>query len=58
MDDPQFCPPHYWLIEGRGIVRQHWTCKRCGLEREHREEQDASQYRGSLPRRGVRLPSK
>jgi hypothetical protein len=38
VEAPRVCPPHYWLIQGPGVGRQHWTCKRCGAEREHRED--------------------
>jgi len=38
---PKLCPPHHWLIQGPGVGSQLWTCKRCGAEHEHRED-DAS----------------
>jgi hypothetical protein len=30
------CPPHHWLIEGYAS-KETWTCKRCGVERQHDE---------------------
>ncbi len=28
------CPPHYWLIEKAGLHTQHWSCQRCGAEKD------------------------
>jgi hypothetical protein len=33
------CPPHHWLIDGEEGT-QHWTCQRCGAEREHQDTSD------------------
>lgn len=42
------CPPHHWVIAGEGNL-QHWSCQRCGAEREHRvpvEEERRGPWRG------------
>jgi hypothetical protein len=47
---PPACPPHHWLIDSEDTT-QHWTCQRCGAEREHQNATDEAINR---PWRGFR----
>ena len=31
--NPAPCPPHHWQVEEHA-GRQHWTCYRCGAQRD------------------------
>jgi transposase-like protein len=52
---PPLCPSHYWLVEESGFLTQHWSCQRCGAEK---DLDDPSSLRNRWPmRKGLHQPS-